>query len=529
MTGRAISRWTLAAFLGVALCGVLLRPLMPIDETRYLAVAWEMWLSGDYLVPTKNFELYAHKPPLLFWLINLVWSFTGVSELAARLVGPVAATLTIGLTGHLASRLWPDDDRIGARATLALAGMMLFAVSGSLTMFDALLALTTVAAMVALVAAVQRPGLRWWIALGVAIGLGVLAKGPVILIHTLPAMLAVPLWTGPAERLSTRQLAGRLALALAVALAIVAIWLVPAIVTGGPDYREAVLWTQNAGRMAQSFAHARPWWFFLALLPLLLFPWILVPAIWRAAARTGWSDGGMRLAAVWALSAMVLFSLISGKQLHYLIPELPAAALIVARLTHGLTFRPVLPAILVIIAALAGIAASAGLLPLGETERLFQPDTALLAWGLFVLAACWIALQRGGLEGTAVLTLGLILSFNLLIGLTAAATIYDTNPMARLLAPQEADGIAAYGQTYHAEFNFAGRLTVPVASPASLDELQEWALSHPRGVIVARPDRTAPPWQPRETVLFRNSPYAIWHVADAPKPFPAKSTSEPTS
>lgn len=95
-------------FAAVATLGVLLRPALPIDETRYLAVAWEMWTRGDWLVPTKNFALYAHKPPLLFWTMNLVWSLTGLSEIAARLVGPGFALLCLLLTGRLASRLWPE-------------------------------------------------------------------------------------------------------------------------------------------------------------------------------------------------------------------------------------------------------------------------------------------------------------------------------------------------------------------------------------------------------------------------------------
>ena len=49
------------AFMGAALA---LRPLLPIDETRYLTVAWEMWLDGSYLVPHLNGEIYTHKPPL---------------------------------------------------------------------------------------------------------------------------------------------------------------------------------------------------------------------------------------------------------------------------------------------------------------------------------------------------------------------------------------------------------------------------------------------------------------------------------
>jgi len=46
-----------------------LQPL-PIDETRYLAVAWEMRQTGEFLVPHLNGALYSQKPPLLFWLIN---------------------------------------------------------------------------------------------------------------------------------------------------------------------------------------------------------------------------------------------------------------------------------------------------------------------------------------------------------------------------------------------------------------------------------------------------------------------------
>ncbi|MBF0252143.1 MAG: glycosyltransferase family 39 protein, partial [Alphaproteobacteria bacterium] len=50
---------------------IVLRPLLPIDETRYLSVAWEMWRSGDFWVPTKNDELYSHKPPFLFWQMHM--------------------------------------------------------------------------------------------------------------------------------------------------------------------------------------------------------------------------------------------------------------------------------------------------------------------------------------------------------------------------------------------------------------------------------------------------------------------------
>ena len=58
--------WLSLALLAVlTLVAVLSRPLTPLDETRYVGVAWEMWLRGDFLVPYKNGAPYDHKPPLM--------------------------------------------------------------------------------------------------------------------------------------------------------------------------------------------------------------------------------------------------------------------------------------------------------------------------------------------------------------------------------------------------------------------------------------------------------------------------------
>ena len=166
-------------------------------------------------------------------------------------------------------------------------------------------------------------------------------------------------------------------------------------------------------------------------------------------------------------------------------------------------------------AALAGIVVAAGLVPLGRAEALLQPRAVPVAACLLVLATCLAALRLRGLAGGAALTLGTVLSLNLLVGFTATRPLYDTHRIAAAIAPFQPAGIAFYGQSYHAEFNFAGRLTAPVATPATAGDLAAWLAAHPAGVIVARLDRTHPAWPPRETILFRNAPYAVWHTADA--------------
>lgn len=519
MTLRATANLTVAAMILLVVAGVLLRPLTPVDETRYVAVAWEMWLSGDYFVPTRNFELYTHKPPLLFWSINLVWAFFGVSETAARLVAPFYGLVGLLLAGRLARRLWPDDPEIGARTRIALAGLLIFALAAGLTMFDAMLATATVAGMLALVTAGRTGAWRWWIALGAALAMGVLSKGPVILVHLLPAALLLPVWADASWPVTWRRALAGTGVAFLSGLAIVGLWLGPALLMGGPEYREAVLWTQSAGRMSNSFSHARPWWFFLAVLPLLTFPWVFVPAIWRAGRKTAvWSEPGMRLALVWGGAALVFFSVISGKQIHYVVPELAAVALIVGRLTREAgSFRLTWAIVPLGLAAVLAVAAAAGLVPMGKVGLLLQPRSMLLAWALVIVAIGWVALLLGGLRGGAVLTLGTLLAVNLLIGLTDMRGVYDTHRIARVIAPYEDAGIAIIGQSYHAEFNFAGRLTQPVATPVGQDAIDAWIDAHPGGLIIGRPDRASLPWRPDETILFRGSPYALWRVARAPQ------------
>ena len=79
-----LSDWRLPWLL-LLLPVVIFLPALPIDETRYLAVAWEMHLHGNFLVPHLNGTPYSDKPPLLFWMINLGWLIAGLHVWVVRL------------------------------------------------------------------------------------------------------------------------------------------------------------------------------------------------------------------------------------------------------------------------------------------------------------------------------------------------------------------------------------------------------------------------------------------------------------
>lgn len=189
----ATGAWpALALTLLTGLVWLACRPLLPVDETRYVSVAWEMWLRGDFLVPYKNGGLYVDKPPLLLWLMHAGWALFGVNEWWPRLVPTLAAMVGLLLTARLAAQLWPDKPQAARLASWVLATTLLWQVFTGAVMFDTLLTVFSLLCLNALVAPPFGRG-RWiWFALG--IGGGLLTKGPVILLHTLPAALAAPWW-----------------------------------------------------------------------------------------------------------------------------------------------------------------------------------------------------------------------------------------------------------------------------------------------------------------------------------------------
>lgn len=492
----------LAAVFGIL---VLSRPLLPVDETRYLDVAWEMHLSGDPFHLTRNFELYTHKPPLLFSLINLIWMVTGVAEFPARMVAPLIGVLAVACAARLARLLWPDDPGIERRVWIILSSLSVFLIYASATMFDTMLMLASVLGIgLAWRIGQGDDGARNWVLLGVVLGLGVLAKGPVIFVHILPAVLLMPLWA--TSRPSVTGLARGVAISIVVGAGVVALWLGPALWTGSAEYREELLWRQTADRVAGGMAHDRPIWFFVAALPLLLFPWGWSPQVWRAIGGLR-SDPASRLLMVWAIGAFVIFSAISSKQAHYLVPELAGFALLAARAwPQAKEGRNPAPLGLVV-AALAGLAAALGAI------KTRQPDLLTPGWVFVVFSVACLTLALGawrmrGLRGTALAGVGLVLAAHGLIAGSTLYSAYDPRPIAARMAAHDGP-IAIAGIDYNAEFNFSARLTRPV-EVLRADEAKDWLSRTPGGLLVAPVKKLETETAPQGRFWFDQIEFGLW-------------------
>lgn len=488
------------------------RSYIPVDETRYLSVAWEMWQRGDFLVPFKNGEPYSHKPPLLFWLMHAGWAVSGVNDWWPRLISPLLAFASLFLVRRLAIELWPDRHEPARMAPWILLGSLLWSLYSQTIMFDLLMAFCTLLGILGLVrAAGMKP--HGWGLFALSIGLGVLAKGPAILLHLLPAALLAPWWS-ERHTLPWRRWYAHLVLAVLGGAALGLLWAIPAGMLGGEEYRHAIFWGQTANRMVQSFAHQRPLWWYVPLLPLLLFPWFVWPALWRGmkdAAKA--RDNGLRLALAWMLPAFLAFSMISGKQVHYLLPEFPAFALLASRwLVDRPAGRPWLPALM-----LVALGVSMLLLPHIQPAEPGNPLTKMPSWGglVFVLLGLVTWVMKGApatlvprLSAMALLTMA---AFHLVV-IRPISAAYDVRPIAAAIAQAQSQSrdVANIGK-YHAQYQFAGRLEHPLAELSQKQSTIDWLHAHPNGAAVMyfRGDMNLKPLHPLHVQVYRSQQVAL--------------------
>jgi 4-amino-4-deoxy-L-arabinose transferase-like glycosyltransferase len=251
-------------------------------------------------------------------------------------------------------------------------------------------------------------------------------------------------------------------------------------------------------------SHARPFWFYLLSLPLLLFPFSGWPRVWVAlGALRRPLEPGLRFALCWLVPTFIVFSLISGKQLYYPLPEFGGAALLLAGAVAVLRER-------------ASTLAETGWLgtwPLGVGGIAFGVFLFLLPilvngnhlhgeWfdaaapysryfsAIFLLLGVLLLLRgRGELRRLAVAGLVGALALNTLFTLTLWQH-YDLRPVSRMLGAIEgAKRPIAYLGNYEGQFHFEGRLTQPIAELFGDQALQDFARAHPDGVIVTHPEK----------------------------------------
>jgi 4-amino-4-deoxy-L-arabinose transferase-like glycosyltransferase len=382
--GASTSRWLwvlLGAVIALRLTTLGLYPLTDTTEARYAEMARKMMETGNWLTPMFDVDVpFWGKPPLSFWLSAVPMWLGGVSEFTARL-GPLAT----GLATMALLWCWPaapqdESKNIANNERYVLASIVFistplgFIASGAV-MTDMAMAVGTTLSMVAFwrvwAAAANRPSQRLWPWLFfVGQSIGLMAKGPVAVVLTgvaLTLFLLVCVWRDgfmPTAVKLWRTLPWLRGLLLTVLL--VAPWYILAE-QATPGFLRYFIVGEHWFRFTQSgwkgdlygVAHAQPKGRIWLLALAFTLPWTLVAMGWLAARRTkppsspahDKTQSHARLSAhlginsersyllCWMLAPGLFFTMSGNILFTYVLPGLPAFALLVAGLWQAHAHR----------------------------------------------------------------------------------------------------------------------------------------------------------------------------------------------
>jgi 4-amino-4-deoxy-L-arabinose transferase-like glycosyltransferase len=452
--------------------------LIGADEPRYAQVAREMFGRRDHIdgwiTPTLGGHPWLEKPPLYYWQAMLAYSIFGVSDVAARIPSAVDATLLVVAVYFFFRRFRRGVEADAALIVASCAGVIGYARAASTDM--------------PLTATFAIGMLSWWawfetetrdceklgneqlgnekrvrqkrvyLALFYALMvLGMLAKGPVA-----PFLAAVIILL---FGVVTRQL--RLVLktlwlpGILIFCALVLPWYA-AVQMQNPEFFHEFIVEHNLARFSTDlYHHPEPFWYYLPVAALSIVPWTIfvVAAIVRTI-RVWWqerkppsaiaADSELQFnlfACLWLIIPIAFFSVSRSKLPGYILPAIPAAAVLLAdylRL-HSENDEPIAKwlAVLHALVASAPIVPAALIAYLVTQHQLPTGRPLFLAFSVAFMLCIAIALtllSRVGLRMLRFVTLiPVVLSVAavLKLGTTAIDQTLSTRPLAIELAGME--------------------------------------------------------------------------------------------
>lgn len=334
-----------AVALGLRLLTLGAYPLADQTEARYAEIARKMVEIGDWVTPWYDYGIpFWAKPPLSIWMTSLGIGAFGTNEFAARLPHFLGAILLLAVMVDWLRRRNRDETVI---ALVLLAGAALFYVAAGAVMTDMALALCALLAMRGFWLGLygderDRRRERWLFF--VALGLGLLAKGPIMLVLAGLPIAAWTLWRGGIVVVwrGLPWLRGAL-LMLAIALPWYALaeqrtpgFLAYFII--GEHWHRFVTpgWRGDLYGSAHAFPLGSIWLFAV----IAFLPWsLLLPAFAlrrRMALRTlapmNAQERDFQIyLLLWALAPCVFFSVAGNILWTYVLPALPALAMLIAQ------------------------------------------------------------------------------------------------------------------------------------------------------------------------------------------------------
>ena len=434
-------------------------PPVDRDEARFAQATKQMLETGQYVDIRFQNEVRYKKPVGIYWL-------QAAAVKAGETAGIPQALTTIwlyrlpslfGATAAVLLTYWTALAFVARRtallAALMMASCVLLGVEARLAKTDAMLLFTCVAAMGAMarvyLGSCREPEAKigwplpaiFWTALGV----GVMLKGPVILLFVGLAALTLSIADRSGRWLwSLRPVAG-----LAWMIVLVLPWFVAIMAKSGAGFFEKAVGEDMLSKIfSGQESHGAPPGFYFLLFWLTFWPGsvlagLAAPAVWQAR-----REPGARFLLAWLIPSWLVFEAVMTKLPHYVLPLYPAIAILIAgvleadrlvtarwlvRGTVGWFIFPVAVAVIVVVGFVT-IAHDPGIVawPFAMAAAI----AGLFAWWLYEVDGAERALLRGALASVFISITVYAVTFPSLTALFPSALIAETVSASGCSKPQ---------------------------------------------------------------------------------------------
>ncbi len=303
------------------------------SETHYSRVAQEMVQAKQYLTLSFNGSPWYVHPPLYFWLTGGLCSVFGWNEFTLRFWEGFFGIL--GLLTVYAFGIRFFNRKTGVLAAIILASSLYYCVIARLAVFDMMLNFFILLSSLLFLRAYNEPEKKQSSLLlaGLSTGIGILAKGPIALLHPGLVIFAFLAWKRDLKWLVSPAVFISFGLCFLVA----APWYGYEIASQGEAFVRIALkdytWYRFLGVVE---AQTGPWYFYFPVL-LTFFPWIFfLPGIIRQSlSSTIWKNDShhkntILFSWLFIIITFIFFSIAKTKLPTYILSLFPFLSLLTA-------------------------------------------------------------------------------------------------------------------------------------------------------------------------------------------------------
>lgn len=303
------------------------RELWEPDEARYAYVAKEMKTNNNWLIPHRNSIPYSHKPPLMFWLINIFSiPFKGdINRISSRLPSILGFIMSLYSTAKLANNLYSPSIRWLSCGILST--MFLFTKTSGFGQIDSLLTgLITMCISMAKTFELNRKLIYIFLSSFFS-SLAILAKGPVGLLIPVGVIILDVLVAKNYRMISINWLWG-----LLIAISPVCLWLLAVyLFSKDHNYLREVIFIQNISRARGEFGHLAPFYYYVWHILFETIPWtpLAVVAVFLTVKSKN-KDNASVFLLCWICFVIIFFSILPTKRNIYILSAYPPLAILTA-------------------------------------------------------------------------------------------------------------------------------------------------------------------------------------------------------